>query len=354
MTIGVRHSGVPTAIEGSMAHLYRRVTSMKKSLAMVGVLAAVTILFTGCTDSAAPSATEPAADATPGELTSVRVAALPIAETGALWAAIEEGIFADHGLEIEVVPAQGGALAIPALLSGDIQFAVGQPFGPMRAELQDLGIVIISNYADSLAEGKDVNAVVALGGSGITSPADLAGKRVSVNSLGAAGDVTIMKAVEDAGGDPSTIEFVEVAFPDAQAQLDAGTIDAAWVPDPFRGMIVGAGGVEVVYPYQATIPGLTVLTNYTTAELIESDPKLVESYAAAMAEALDWAAANRDAVNAAIAENLGIPLAAAESLTISSFTPKLDVSKVEDLAQVAVDYGVLPALPDFDVMIQLQ
>ena len=74
-------------------------------------------------------------------MTTVRVAALPIAETGALWGAIEEGIFEDHGLEVEIVPAQGGAQAIPALLSGDIQFAIGQPFGPIRADLQDLGVV---------------------------------------------------------------------------------------------------------------------------------------------------------------------------------------------------------------------
>ncbi|TPX05018.1 transporter substrate-binding domain-containing protein, partial [Schumannella luteola] len=167
--------------------------------------------------------------------------------------------FADHGLEIEVVPAQGGAQAIPGLVNGDIEFAIGQPFGPFRAELADLGAPIIGNYASALpeSEGKDVNAVVALASSGITGPADLAGKRVSVNSLGAAGDVTIMKAVEDAGGDPSTIQFVEVAFPDAQAQLEAGNIDAAWVPDPFMSQIAGSGGTIVVYPYQATIPGLS-------------------------------------------------------------------------------------------------
>ena len=329
---------------------------MKKvRLAAVGLVAIAALALSGCTDSAAPSttATEDAGgDAI--ELTPVRVAALPIAETGALWAAVDEGIFADHGLDVEIVPAQGGANAIPALLSGDIQFAVGQPFGPMRADLQDLGVVIFSNYADSRAEGKDVNAVVARADSGITDPADLAGKRVSVNSLGAAGDVTIMKAVEDAGGDPSTIEFVEVAFPDVPAQLEAGTMDAAWVPDPFRGMIVGAGGVEVVYPYQATIPGLTVLTNFTTSELIESDPELVQNYADAMAEALNWAAENEDAVNEAISKNLDVPLEAVETLTISVFTPELDTSKVEELAELAVGYGVLPEMPDFDRLIQLQ
>ena len=256
---------------------------MKKSFAVVGILAAAAIALSGCTDSAADPTTAPTDDSAAGEVTKVRVAALPIAETGALWAAIDEGIFADHGLEIEVVPAQGGANAIPALLSGDIQFAIGQPFGPIRADAQDLGVVIVGDYANSLAEGTDVNAVVALADSGITRPADLAGKKVSVNTIGAAGDLTIRKAVQDDGGDPSTIEFVEVAFPDVPAQLAAGTMDAAWAPDPFRGIVVGGGGTSVVQPYQATIPGLSVLTNITTQKLIDEDPDLVAAYSAAMA-----------------------------------------------------------------------
>ena len=327
---------------------------MKKALSAVALGAAAILALSGCTDSGAAPTSAATDDAGSGEVRSVRVAALPIAETGALWAAIDEGIFEDHGIEVEVVPAQGGAQAIPALLSGDIQFAIGQPFGPFRADVQDLGVVIIGDYADSLAEGKDVNAVVSLADSGITGPADLAGKRVSVNSLGAAGDVTIMKAVEDAGGDPSTIEFVEVAFPDAQAQLEAGNIDAAWVPDPFMSRIVDGGGNLVVHPYQATIPGLTVLTTFTTQELIDSDSELVSDFAAAMAEALDWATANEDAVRAAISTNMEIPEEASAGITLPTFTSEITVSDLEELAALAVEFGVLDAEPDFDRLVQQQ
>lgn len=326
---------------------------MKKSLAVLGVLAAATLALAGCTDSAAPSPTT-SADAGAGELTAIRVAALPIAETGALWAAIDEGIFEDHGLDVEVVPAQGGAQAIPALLSGDIDFAIGQPMGPIRAALQDLGVVIISNYASSLADGTDVNSVVALGDSGITGPADLAGKRVSVNSIGAAGDLTIRKAVDDAGGDSSTIEFVEVGFPDVKAQLEAGNIDAGWVPDPFRGQIVSGGGVDVVSPYQATIPGLTVLTNFTTQEKIDSEPDIVSAYAAAMAEAQAFATDNEDAVRAAIVTHLEIPEAAAAAITLPNFTPDLDDAGIDKLAALAVEYKYIDAEPDLEKLIQPQ
>ena len=274
-----------------------------------------------------PSPIQPHRPTTPrsGELTPVRVAALPIAETGALWGAIEEGIFEDHGLEIEVVPAQGGANAIPALLSGDIQFAIGQPFGPIRADAQDLGVVIVGNYANSLAEGDDVNAVVALGDSGITRPADLAGKKVSVNTIGAAGDLTIRKAVQDDGGDPSTIEFVEVAFPDVPAQLEAGTMDAAWAPDPFRGdgrrRRRKLGGRSRT---RRPSPVSRVLTSITTQALIDEDPDLVAAYSAAMAEALEWASGNEEAVRAAIATNLDIPEEAAAGITLPEFTWELD------------------------------
>jgi NitT/TauT family transport system substrate-binding protein len=328
---------------------------MKKSFAVFGILAAAALALSGCTDSAAqPSSSAPATGAAAGKMTTVRVAALPIAETGALWAAIDKGIFKDHGLDIEVVPAQGGANAIPALLSGDIQFAIGQPFGPIRADAQNLGVTIIGNYANSLAKGTDVNAVVVGAGSGIKRPADLAGKTVSVNTVGAAGDLTIRKAVQDDGGDPSTIKFVEVAFPDVPAQLQAGTMDAAWAPDPFRGMVLGSGGASVMAPYQATIPGLTVLTNITTQKLLDEKPDLVKSYSTAMTEALDWASSHEKEVRAAIATHLKIPAKAAEGITLPTFTWDLSDAGIKDLGALAVSFGYIDKAPDYSRLIQQQ
>jgi len=317
---------------------------MHKHLPGLAALIAVSALtLAGC--SAPAETPEPTAD---GELTHISVAALPIVETSALWGAIKAGVFEDHGLDVEVVPAQGGAQAIPALLNGDIQFAIGQPFGPFRAELQDLGITILTNYASSLEEGPDVNAVVASAASGITDIADLAGKRVSVNSLGAAGDVTIKAAVEAAGGDASTIQFVEVAFPDAAAQLDAGNIDAAWVPEPFVSQIVGGGGTLVMYPYQETIPGLPLLVTFTTAGLVSSDPDLVDSFSDAMTDALQWATDNEADVRQAIKDNLEVPDAVADSVPLPTFTAELDKDKIKALGELAVEVGVLDEAPDFD------
>jgi NitT/TauT family transport system substrate-binding protein len=325
---------------------------MKKRLAALGLIASVAVALSGCTDSDTPTP-QPSAD---GEVRTVRVAALPITETAALWGGIKEGIFANHGLEVEVLPAQGGAFAIPALINGDIEFAIGQPFGPFRADLQDLGVAMIGNYASSYAEGDDINAVVASAASGITRPAELAGRKVSVNSIGAAGDVTIMAAVEADGGDPTTIEFVEVAFPDVPAQLAAGNIDAAWVPEPFVTQLLGRGDTFIVAPYQAVVPGLATLTTITTTELISSDPELIADFSAAMKETLAWAQdpANEADVRQAIKDNLELPEAVADSVKLPIFGWELDRESQEELASLAVKYGVLDSEPDFDRLIQQQ
>lgn len=323
---------------------------MKKVTAL-GLVATVAIALTGCTDSdATPS------DQASGELRPVRVAALPITETAALWGGIKAGIFEKHGLKVEVLPAQGGAQAIPALLNGDIDFAIGQPFGSFRADLQDLGVVVIGNYASSYRDGDDINAVVASAKSGITRPAQLAGRKVAVNSLGAAGDVTIMAAVEKDGGDPSAIKFVEVAFPDAPAQLEAGNIDAAWVPEPFVTQLRGRGDTFVVAPYQAVVPGLATLTTMTSSKLRESDADMVADFSTAMKETLQWAQdpANETGVRQAIKDNLKLPEAVADSVKLPAFGWEVDRAGLEELAKLAQKYRVLDKQPNFDRLIQQQ
>jgi NitT/TauT family transport system substrate-binding protein len=323
--------------------------AMKRRAFLGGIAAlATTVALVGCTDSGAtPDPTE----AGPGETYQVRVAALPIAETGAIWAALDAGIFEDNGIELEILPAQGGAQAIPALVAGDIDFAIGQPMGPFRAALGGEDVRILSNYANSLPSGTDVNSVVASAASGVTTWADLSGKTVSVNSLGAAGDLTIRAAVAADGGDPDSIEFVAVAFPDVPAQIEAGTIDAAWAPDPFRGMVVAAGGTDLGGPYQKTIPGLTVLTNFTLQKVIDEQPDMVEAWNTALAAALEYAAGHEDEVRAAIAKNLDIPEEAAAGITLPEFTADLSNAGLEDLVALAMENKYFETEPDLGTIV---
>ncbi|MCC2314863.1 ABC transporter substrate-binding protein [Cellulomonas xiejunii] len=327
---------------------------MNRRPALVAALvAALSLGLAACSSSDPAPGAEPEASAAPDadNPRAITIGALSISETAPLWAAVEAGIFAEHGLDVTVQPIQGGAQAMPALVNGDIDFSVGQPFGAMRAGLQGLDVKIVANYAQSLTEGDDINSVVVGAGSDITSPADLAGKKVAVNSLGAAGDLTIMAAVEEDGGDPGTIEFVEVAFPDAQAQLDAGNIDAAWVPEPFVSIILGAGGARVVDPYQSVLPGLPTLVLQTTGATVADDPELVDAVREAFTAAFAWAADNDEAVRQSLVDEMSLPEPAAANLRLPQFSTEIDRDVLQGLADLAVEHEFFDQAPDLDTLV---
>jgi hypothetical protein len=128
----------------------------------------------------------------------------------------------------------------------------------------------------------------------IRTAADLAGKRVAVNTLKNIGDSTIRASVRKAGGDPSSIRFVEPPFPDMPAALQAGRVDAVWVVEPFLSASLAEGGRLVASNYVNTAPDLTVAVYFASEKLIKDDPDLVKRFTEAMTESLAYADAHPD------------------------------------------------------------
>jgi NitT/TauT family transport system substrate-binding protein len=323
---------------------------MKFSLKRVGTVAALAtvtaLVAAGCASSTPEANVSDAEELT--EMTPITVAALPIAPTAALLLGIEEGIFEDHNLEVELSTGQGGAAILPAVAAGQVNFAIGQPLPIVLAASKGVDVKIVGNYAASFAEGDDINGVAALDES-IESPADLEGKRVAVNTVQAAGDLTIMEAIEQDGGDPTTVEFVEVPFPDMQAQLIAGQIDAAWLPEPFLSKTIGEGGHLVTYNYQDTIPGLTTLVGFTSGAYANENPAIVKAFQDALAETRAFAKDNADAARALLPEFLGMPEPAAANLTMEDFGPELNVDSIAALQELMVKFEFLEEGTEVDL-----
>lgn len=324
-------------------------TAMKRSIIAGAVLLVGALALAGCTDSGAPPASSPQPSeggAAEVQEFTVNVAALPIAETGAIWAAIDAGIFEEHGLTLNILPAAGGAQAVPSLLSGDIDFAIGSPVSAIKASLAGEPVRIIGDYADGNPEGEtDANSVVAGANSGITSWKDLSGKKVGTNSPGAHGNLSILEAVRLDGGDPNTVEFVIVqgGFPAMPALLESGELDAAWVPDPFRGMAEAAGGTDIGFPWQAGgLAGISGLSNITIQKVIDEKPEMVKQWVAAIDDTVAYAEANPDKVFEAIATNLDIPLEAAQGITLATFNGATNLDRLEALINAGITYGAAP------------
>ena len=94
--------------------------------------------------------------------------------------------------------------------------------------------------------------------------------------------MTINATLEKKGVDVSKLKYTEIPFPDMVGALEKGRVDAACVVEPFasQGKAAGMKGIDPFYA--ATAPNLTVATYFTSKQLVESDPELVERFTKAM------------------------------------------------------------------------
>ena len=182
--------------------------------------------------------------------------------------------------------------------------------------------------------------MVAPEGSDIEDAADLAGKTVAVNTLNNIGDTTIRKVVDDAGGDPEAVEFVEMGFPDMPAAVAGEQVDAAWIVEPFVTTALQQGAKVVASNFAETDPELMIAAYFTSEQQIAEDPETVEAFTAAMEESLTYAEEHPDETRAVLDTYTEIDPAVKEAMVMPRFAPGLEASSFEVLADLGLEYGM--------------
>src|SRR5699024_8531048 len=134
---------------------------------------------------------------------------------------IEEGIFEKHGLDVEPTVAQGGAAIIPGVESGDFDFGFSNVTSLILGKSQGLPIKIVAPGPQTTGKvNEDYASIMVAQESDITSVKDLADKRVAVNTLNNITDTLLKEAMHQAGGDPESMDLVEVAYPEMPSMLE--------------------------------------------------------------------------------------------------------------------------------------
>lgn len=330
----------------------RNTITRKLSTAAAGTVL-LALALTGCSGGS-PSGSEAESSPSAGEsqgLQKVVVGVLSIAPSSAMQYGIDQGIFEEHGLDIELQPGTGGAAMLPAVSTGDLQFAVGNPLSVMVAKDKGLDMKIVSGYSNSLAEGADINGVVARKDSGITSFGDLEGKTATVNAINTQGDLTIMESAALDGANPENINFNELPFPDMEAQLEQGNTDAIWLPEPFLSRaLANPDNVLVGHPNQEAIPGMPTMVTFTSGRFAEENPETVTAFQDAVTETLTQAQANTDEVRATLPAFMGMDPAVAEGLPMEEFDGELRTEQLEDLGGLMLKYEFVSKEPDVAAM----
>lgn len=311
--------------------------------AAVAAVAAASLILAAC----GGGSEEVSADGTQ----SVTVGALPILDVAPLHLGIQEGLFEDEGLDISVENAQGGAAIVPAVLQGDTPIGFSNVTSLLIARSKGLPVQIIAPASASTGEvGNDFAAVMVPEDSDIQEPADLAGKTVAINTLNNISDTVIRETVRKDGGDEEAIEFVEMAFPDMPAALDAGNVDAVFVVEPFVTISAKSGARPVAWPYADAVDALEVAVYFTSEQTAQSNPELIEKFTRAMVASQELASSDEEKLRAIPTAYTEIDEALLADLTFPKFTSEVSEASGQGLADLGVEDGLFDEMPDLDAL----
>ncbi len=295
-------------------HITRRIGA---SLALA---ASVALVAAGCSTTGGGSPTGDATDGG-GALTTVHLGAIPVADIGAVVAGQEQGFFKEQGLNINIEYGSGGAALIPALLNGQYDIIFAGTVSALQAIEQGIPLRGIAPVGySSGVHGHDTAGVLVKSGSPIKSAKDLEGKTIALNAVKGYSEVLTRQAVINDGGDPSKVNYIEMALPDMLAALDAGQVDAIGPSEPFLTMGEQAGDSLIVSLPVDVDPQFLNGDYIVTEDTLKNKPDLITKFDAALKDSFAYVTANPDKMREAIGSYSQIDPTLLQQIGISQYT----------------------------------
>lgn len=297
---------------------------MKKVSAAL-LCGALTIGFAACggNDTAPASApAESAAPSAPAEAEDdvIRVGVLNIADSLPVFAAEQEGMFEEAGLNVEVYPFASSADQSKAVEAGELDVVMNDMVvqSLMKKAETDTKVVSLA-FGATQEEGRFV--VVAAPDSGITEPEDLEGKRVAI-STNTMMEYLMKQYANYFDLDTESIELVNM--PDlmlrVETLLSGNDIDAAILPDPLASFALAQGGISV-------IDDTTLDENFSQSVYLATDDFLTNHKAAldgfmdVLFQAMTDINENPDKYRDLLMEKASVPEALRDTYPMPTYSP---------------------------------
>lgn len=330
----------------------KNLTNGHATLRRAGALAAAGLLTTALVACSSASS-----DATAENIQDLKVGSSPSLAALSLQGAMGNGHFEENGLTVEAVPNKSANDAVPQLLNGGIHVAQMDMLTFFKARNEGLPLQIIAGAGEQSTDGGDGvpsgAGVVTNPDSDINTAIDLVGRKVGVPAIKTQTWMNIRAIVDEAGGDSTQIEFVEVPPAQTIDLVNRGEVDASTPSEPLMSSAIAQGKVKLIHP--TDVPGLKGVPSsafVASEEFIQKNPETVKNFAESIYAAADEVNNDREAaldiaenqlnLKPEQLENVFVPALAADHPT------EEELSKVIDLA---IRYEVLTDKPAVDKLI---
>lgn len=212
----------------------------------------------------------------------------PTASEGALWIAKEAGFFQKQGLDVEMIFVQGGAAAVAAIISGQVQFGVLSPVSTVNGALAGADMIMVGNLSSLMT-----NEIVAR--EGITRPEDLKGKRIAIGRRGSSSDFVTRFALKKFGLEADRdYQLIQAGgSSDRLASVLSGGADAATIT-PAGHKKAQSMGFNVAYDIAAGKVPYSDAAVVVKREFMRDNRDLLKRILMGFAEATHYFKTNRD------------------------------------------------------------
>lgn len=250
----------------------------------------------------AAAASSPAAAAKPGT-TKVRyglpTAAPDLTTVGIYWG-IDNGYFADAGLDVSVTPYPGSTTSVRALLSRDAD-VVMTGTNVFDAQSSGAPVKIISSPVDKPTD-------VWAGNKNVPSLKDLGGKSFAISTPNSPAHIETKILAQRNGVDPNSIKFVGVGSPaDRIRALLGGKVDATDVTALGQKPLldaIDAGQVTVLATGAKEFPEVPLAYDIATDDTVKNQSAMLAAFVKAEIKGYRWAQQNPEQAAAIAAKHI--------------------------------------------------
>jgi NitT/TauT family transport system substrate-binding protein len=318
---------------------------MRKASSFIALTAVSILALSGCAGGDASNEEQPSGANASGEcetLTSVTIGLLPIIDVAPTYVGQAQGFFEEECIDLSIEMAATGGALVPSVVSGEYQFGFSNLTSLALAKENGLPIKVVApgNYSTGI-DGEDIAGIIVAPDSDIKTAKDLEGKTVSVSAVKNVSEVVEKETIEKDGGDPNSITFVELAFPDVEPAVLNHQVDAGFVLEPFLSIALNNGAKLIASPFVQAGDPFLVASYFTTDQLLAAEPDLVERFTRAITKSLDYAQEHPDATRAAFGEYTTIDPEIQAILTLPDFTSALESDDVQHALDITTKWGVL-------------
>ncbi len=223
----------------------------------------------------APSAAEPV---------TLKLALLPVLDTLPVHVAAHEGLFDEQGISIEIIPVSSAPERDSIVIAGEADGMLNEVVSTLFYNKNEVQVQIVRTARAATGDAP-IFRILASADSGISSVEDLKGVEIGI-SEGTIIEYLTDRLLETEGFTTEEIATIAVPkIPDRLALLGSGEMKAAMLPDPASSLALGGGATVIIDDTSHPEFGFSVLT--FRKETIDAHPEAIESFLAAIEQAVE-------------------------------------------------------------------